>query len=195
MSPLDPSPTRTSILAVAADLLEKGGPDVLTLRSVGAAAGVSRQAPYRHFDGKAALERALMARSMTELAARIRQEANRGDRRSRLLRGCTAYLDHALAQPHHYLLIFGDTPVEHPEPEVAAAADNAMASIQEMVEAAQARGELASGSSRELATIIWVMLHGMAQLQITRHLQEPRTVEGPAGVEKLLRLALASLRP
>ena len=191
----DPAPTRAAILAAAAELLEQGGPEALTLRSVGAAAGVSRQAPYRHFAEKAALEHALRSRSMTELAARIRDEANHGDKRTRLLRGCMAYLDHAFDQPHHYLLIFGDTPVEHPDPEVAAAADDAMGSIYEMVQAAQGRGDLAQGSTRDVATIVWVMLHGMAQLQITRHLQEPRTVEGRDGVEKLLRLALASLRP
>jgi hypothetical protein len=64
-----------------------------------------------------------------------------------------------------------------------------------MAEVAQERGELAAGPPREIATILWVLLHGMAQLQITRHLQEPRTIEGAAGVEELLRLALASLRP
>jgi hypothetical protein len=34
-----------------------------------------------------------------------------------------------------------------------------------------------------------------AQLQITGHLHEPRTVEGDEGLNALLDLALASLRP
>jgi AcrR family transcriptional regulator len=195
MSPRDPAPTRSAILAAAAELLESGGPEALTLRAVGAAAGVSRSAPYRHFEDKADLERALVARTMTEMAASIRDEANKGDRRSRLRRGCGAYLHHAFAQPHHYLLIFGDTPIEDPDPEVIAAADDAMGAIAEMAAVAQDRGELAPGPAREVATVIWVLLHGMAQLQITRHLREPRTVEGVDGVEKLLAQALRALRP
>jgi AcrR family transcriptional regulator len=195
MSPRDPGPTRAAILAAAAELLESGGPEAVTLRAVGTAAGVSRSAPYRHFEDKADLERALAARMMEELAAGMRLEANRGDRRSRLRRGCAAYLDTAFAKPHHYLLIFGDTPIESPDPEVLGAADDAMAAIQEMTEVAQERCDLAPGPPREVATVIWVLLHGMAQLQITRHLREPRTVEGVGGVEELLRQALAALRP
>jgi AcrR family transcriptional regulator len=175
--------------------LESGGPEALTLRAVGTAAGVSRSAPYRHFEDKAELAQALVAITMTELAARIRHESNTGDPRSRLHRGCMAYLQHAFEKPHHYLLLFGDTPVDNPAPVVAAAADEAMASIQEMVESAQARRQLAPGPAREMATVVWVLLHGLAQLQITRHLREPRTVEGIKGVEQLLTLALASLRP
>ena len=132
---------------------------------------------------------------MSDAVDRIRGEANRGDRRSRLRRGCAAYLDHAFSQPHHYLLVFGDSPLGHPDPEVIAAADDAMAAIREMTEFAQGRGELAPGPPRELATVIWVLLHGMAQLQITRHLREPRTIEGVEGVRSLLRQALTALRP
>jgi AcrR family transcriptional regulator len=195
MSPRDPAPTRAAILAAAAELLEAGGPDAVTLRAVGTAAGVSRSAPYRHFEDKADLERALAAATLHALADRIRAEANRGDRRSRLRRGCAAYLEVAFERPHHYLLIFGDSPIESPDPEVVAAADDAMASIQEMTEVAQERAELAPGPPRELATVVWVLLHGMAQLQITRHLREPRTVEGVDGVNELLRQALTALRP
>lgn len=132
---------------------------------------------------------------LAELAERVREEANRGDRRSRLRRGCAAYLDHAFDWPHHYLLIFGDTPTPDSDPEVLAAADDAMAAIGEMTEAAQERGELAPGLPRERATVIWALLHGIAQLRITHHLREPRTVEGADGVEALLRQALLALRP
>jgi hypothetical protein len=46
-----------------------------------------------------------------------------------------------------------------------------------------------------VTTVIWVLLQGMAQLQITRHLREPRMIEGPESVEALLRQALTALRP
>jgi AcrR family transcriptional regulator len=195
VSPRDPAPTRAAIIAAAGALLESGGPDAVTLRSVGAAAGVSRSAAYRHFDDKADLLRALAAQMLTDLAARIRGAAKRGGRRSRLYRGCLAYLSHALEQSHHYQLIFGDTPIAQPGRQLEAAADDAMLALRELVEHAQAEGELGAGPPRELATILWVFLHGLAQLQITRHLHEPRTIDGDTGLDELLTLALVALRP
>lgn len=47
--------TRRALLNDAAELLDSGGPAAVTLREVGARAGVSRGAPYRHFTGKESL--------------------------------------------------------------------------------------------------------------------------------------------
>jgi hypothetical protein len=43
--------------------------------------------------------------------------------------------------------------------------------------------------------VLWVLLHGLAQLQITGHLHEPRTIDGDTGLDDLLTLALNALRP
>jgi AcrR family transcriptional regulator len=195
VSPRDAAPTRAAIVAAAGTLLESGGPGAVTLRSVGAAAGVSRSAAYRHFDDKAELLRALAAQTLTELAGGIRRAAERDDHRSRLHRGCVGYLGYALEQPHHYQLIFGDAPIAEPGAELESAADDGMLALRELVERAQGEGELGAGPPRELATVLWVLLHGLAQLQITGHLHEPRTIDGDTGLDDLLTLALAALRP
>jgi len=195
VSPRNAAPTVAAIVAAAGALLESGGPEAVTLRSVGAAAGVSRSAAYRHYENKADLLRALAAKTLTELATSIRRAAGRRGHHSRLHRGCAAYLTYALAQPHHYQLIFGNTPVEQPDQELESAADDGMLAIRELVERAQTDGELGAGPPRELATVVWVLLHGLAQLQITGHLHEPRTINGDTGLDDLLTLALTSLRP
>jgi len=195
VSPRNAAPTVAAIVAAAGTLLESGGPDAVTLRSVGAAAGVSRSAAYRHYEDKADLLRALAAKTLTELATSIRRAAEPGGRHSRLHRGCAAYLAYALEQPHHYQLIFGNTAVEQPDQELESAADDGMLAIRELVEHAQAEGELGAGPPRELATVLWVLLHGLAQLQITGHLHEPRTIDGDTGLHELLTLALAVLHP
>jgi AcrR family transcriptional regulator len=195
VSPRDPAPTRHAILQAAGELLESGGPEAVTLRAVGADAGVSRSAPYRHFADKADLLRALAAQTLTELATRIRDAAASGDGGSRLHSGCAAYLSYALEQPHHYQLIFGDTPIDQPDAELEAAADDGMLALRELAEQAQADAEVGQGPPREIATVLWVLLHGLAQLQITGHLHEPRTVNGDTGLDDLLTLALTSLRP
>ena len=193
--PRNPAPTRAAIVSAAGALLESGGVEQVTLRAVGTAANVSRGAPYRHFTDKADLLRALAVQTLTELATRIRRSAEGHDPGSRLPRGCAAYLRYALEQPHHYQLIFGDTPVAQPTPELEAAADDGMLALRELVEQAQVDGELGAGPPRELATILWALLHGLAQLQITGHLHEPRTVEGDTRLDDLLAVALATLHP
>jgi AcrR family transcriptional regulator len=195
MSPRNPAPTRAAIVSAAGALLEQGGLEAVTLRSVGAASGVSRSAPYRHFDDKSDLLRALALRTLTDLSAHMRQAAERNDQGTRLHRGCVAYLRYALEWPHHYQLIFGDTPMPQPPPEIESAADDGMLALRELVEDAQVRDELVAGPPRELATIVWALLHGLAHLQITGHLHEPRTIDGDTRLEDLLAVALTALRP
>ena len=54
--------TRTLLIDAAADLLDKGGPAEVTLREVGRLAGVSHNAPYKHFDSKEELLSAVVGR-------------------------------------------------------------------------------------------------------------------------------------
>ncbi|QIM18966.1 TetR/AcrR family transcriptional regulator [Leucobacter coleopterorum] len=195
MSPRDPGPTRAAILMAASDLLEGGGPDAVTLRAVGETAGVSRSAAYRHFDDKSALLSELARQTLDGMAAAIRAAAIDSDSRVNLRLGSGAYVEYVLNFPHHYQLIFGDTPISAPAPELEAAADSAMLALQTLVERAQAAGQLGGGAPRELATVLWVLLHGIAALQITGHLHEPRTLDGDTRLGELLDLALASFSP
>ena len=196
MSPRDPGPTRAAILDAAATLLEDKGPEAVTLRAVGEAAGVSRSAPYRHYADKAALMRALAGRTLRQIAERIRHGAERHrGARQRLRAGCWAYIDCAVECPHHYQLVFGDAPIAEPDPGLEEAADDAMAAVGELVAQAQGAGQLRPGPTREIATVIWVLLHGLAALQITGHLHEPRTIDGNEHLADLLDLALEQLRP
>lgn len=114
--------TRRALLDAAAALLDSGGPVAVTLREVGARAGVSRGAPYRHFPDKENL--------LTEVAAegweRLGQAmyALRADSqllpRERLRAALTAVLLLARRQPHLYQLMFA-APVADPGAVVRAA--------------------------------------------------------------------------
>ncbi|NUQ86967.1 MAG: helix-turn-helix transcriptional regulator, partial [Glycomyces artemisiae] len=59
--------TREALIDVAARLLDEGGTDAVTLRQVGHGAGVSHNAPYKHFAGKEALLAAVAARELQGL--------------------------------------------------------------------------------------------------------------------------------
>lgn len=190
MSPRDGGPARAAILAAAGDLLESGGPDAVTLRSVGASAGLSRSAPYRHFRDKADLLAALALGTLIGLTTAVRDGAEQG-----VDGGCRGYVRQALSRPRHYQLIFGDRPIDDPAPDIEAAADAGVAAFTALVERGQRAGELPAGPARELGTILWAAMHGLTQLYLTGHLSEPRTVEGEAGLDVLVDLTLRSLRP
>ncbi|MFJ2738038.1 TetR/AcrR family transcriptional regulator [Streptomyces sp. NPDC087440] len=63
--------TRRALLDAAAELLDLGGPEAVTLREVGARAGVSRGAPYRHFTGKDSLLTAVATESWERIADQV----------------------------------------------------------------------------------------------------------------------------
>jgi len=114
--------TRRALLTEAAALLDAGGPDAVTLREVGARAGVSRGAPYRHFVDKESLLTAVAAESWERLGDHLRAlRADPGLRPADTLRAAlTAVIVVSRQQPHLYQLMF-TTPAGDPSAVVRAA--------------------------------------------------------------------------
>lgn len=107
--------TRRALLDDAAELLDAGGPDAVTLREVGARAGVSRGAPYRHFENKDSLLIALAAEGWERLAEHIfaLQSNRRREPHDTLRAALLGILSVSRHQPYLYQLMFntpsGDT--------------------------------------------------------------------------------------
>ncbi|MEV4129532.1 TetR/AcrR family transcriptional regulator [Nocardia sp. NPDC049707] len=100
--------TRRALLDAASALLDRGGPDAVTLREVGARAGVTRGAPYRHFPDKDSLLTAIATEALNRLADDVRAvhadpHATPADK---LHRALTALMTIGRRQPHLYLLMF-----------------------------------------------------------------------------------------
>ena len=100
--------TRAALLGAASELLDFGGPDAVTLRAVGARAGVSRGAPYGHFENKERLLAQLAIDAWNELADRL--EALRTDGSLspslRLERALVSLVDVGRTRPRLYTLMF-----------------------------------------------------------------------------------------
>jgi AcrR family transcriptional regulator len=112
--------TRRALLDAAAELLDLGGTEAVTLREVGARAGVTRGAPYRHFAGKDSLLTAVATESWERIGDRV--HALRTDpalSASQKLRGALrALIGVGRDQPHLYQVLFrqrGDRPGERGE--------------------------------------------------------------------------------
>jgi AcrR family transcriptional regulator len=114
--------TRRALLNDAAELLDSGGPAAVTLREVGARAGVSRGAPYRHFPDKESLLTAVAAESWERIGDHM--HALLTDSRLSPIDTLRAALLQVIAvsrrQPHLYQLMF-TTPAGDPAAVVRAA--------------------------------------------------------------------------
>ncbi len=107
--------TRRALLDAAAELLDEGGPDAMTLRAVGARAGVSRGAPYGHFPDKEHLLAAVAAENWEavgeKLDALIAHQAQSPT--ERLERALAGLMQVGRERPHAYALMFAAPTGEH----------------------------------------------------------------------------------
>src|SRR4051812_37531896 len=109
---------RRALVEAAAGLLEDKGHEALSLREAARLAGVSHNAPYRHFADRDALLNAVAANGFNELGARMAEA-----RGSLGFRGVgEAYVAFALAHPRLFHLMFAGQKKDGPlDPELAAA--------------------------------------------------------------------------
>jgi AcrR family transcriptional regulator len=145
---------RAAILRAAGKQLEKHGIAALSLREVARRAGVSHNAPYRHFPDRDSLLAALAAEGFENLAekTRARQGREMGE----------AYVGFALSHPQRYRLMFGGLLRldEHPE-----LRERAHASYAALEKAFAGQGV----DARLAAAAAWSLVHGLAHLILDGH--------------------------
>jgi AcrR family transcriptional regulator len=170
----------------ASELLDEGGPDAVTLRAVGARAGVSRGAPYGHFRDKAHLLTELAVDAWNSAADEVEQlrddlDATPG---ARLERALLTLIGVGRRQPHLYALMFS-TPADDPEAaEAASRLENQFLTI-----VADLVGE---PDARRFGALVMASAHGIAGLELSGHLaKEKWTVGG----EQLVRMLVDAIRP
>jgi len=160
--------TREALLAAAAELLDRGGPDAVTLREVGARAGVSRNAPYRHFPDKEGLLTALAVEGWDDLAERLGAiAAGVGDPTTGLEEALLAIMQLARTRPHLYRLMFI---VPERDPEAGARA--ASAATDELLGIVGA--VVGEPDARRYTALLFSSVHGMAALEGSGHLTEAK---------------------
>ncbi|GAA0929847.1 TetR/AcrR family transcriptional regulator [Kribbella koreensis] len=114
--------TRRDLLDAAAELLDAGGPDAVTLREVGARAGVTRGAPYRHFPDKNSLMNAVAIEGWERVGDQVHAvRVDPGLSATEKLRAAlVALISVARHQPHLYQLMCS-TPAGDPADAIRAA--------------------------------------------------------------------------
>lgn len=149
---------RAALLQAAGAMLEAEGVETLKLREVARRAGVSHNAPYRHFANRQALLAALAAEGFVELGATL--AAGRGRDAG------VAYVRFALRRPQRFRLMFGGLVPIDAHPDLGREAGQVFDQLQRSF----ADGRSPARATRSAAAA-WSLVHGLAQLLLDGHLQ------------------------
>jgi AcrR family transcriptional regulator len=187
-----PEGTRSRLLRVAREIVEKDGLAAVTLRAVGAAAGVSRGAPYRHFTDKSDLLAAVAAQALQTLAATVDGAArDTTDPVTRVDQALRAYVEMALRSPELYSFTFSTDPRVAQSVELHEAGLGAYGALHRLV-----IGANRSNLPADLVTsALWATMHGSVMLVLAGHTEPDQHLDDPLTVIKLAASALLGIDP
>ena len=162
---------RETLLNAAIRLIAEVGPAGFPLREVARRAGVSHNAPYRHFRGKDELIAAVAAQGFRELTRAMEKEAeSQTTALGGLKHSGLAYISFALRRPEHFTVMF-DVPASVTEyPDCAEAGEQAFGTLVNFIVSAQRAGELPPDETLSRALVAWSLVHGIAKLAIAGRL-------------------------
>lgn len=160
---------RRRVFDAARALFAERGYDAVTMQQVAAALDYTPGALYRHFPGKEALVRALVAEDFGAFFAAFGHVAAITDPVRRIRASGEAYVEFGLSHPHHYRLLFM-TPhavaeeASPPGPEVGA-----YRMMRDAVAEAIAGGLLRPEhrDAEAVAQALWASVHGIVSLAIS----------------------------
>ncbi|TAK45718.1 MAG: TetR/AcrR family transcriptional regulator [Betaproteobacteria bacterium] len=146
---------RPALLRAAGQLLEKQGLAALSLRETARRAGVSHNAPYRHFPDRGSLLAALATAGFAALGTAMQEAAAHGGLRAM----GEAYVRFALERPQRFRLMFGGA---LPIAKHAALRESATRVFEGLAQALAP--QLAGPAGRDASIAAWALVHGLSQL-------------------------------
>ena len=163
---------REEILAAAVELVGRlGSIDALSLRAVAREAGITPMSIYAHFESKEELVWELLDVEFAALAERLAAAENQAqDPVARLRARCLQYVRFGLEHPGHFVVLFGTagrpTPPEVTPQELPGWP--AFAGFIAAIETCVAAGSAPQLDPRAAALRLWVALHGMTVLRVSK---------------------------
>lgn len=156
--------TRRSLLEAAGALLDLGGVEAVTLREVGARAGVSRSAAYRHFADKESLLAVVATNALSELGELLEVLVASDDSPEESLRsGLLSLIALGRARPHLYRLMF--TPPPGDPTDAMRAAERAQDLFLDIV------GRITGPEqARRYGALLLTSAHGITGLDLSGHM-------------------------
>lgn len=185
--------TDKRLIEAAAKLLDAGGEEAVTLRAVGHAAGVSHNAPYKHFANRSALLAAVATVSFADLAeamAAIRRSAQTPI--EKLLATLDLFMGYSREHPARYRLLFNNPETAAAGGELKAKALETFEHFRSIVQECQEANDLPAAPSGTLASLIFATTHGLLAIEGNGQLHPEK---GLSSVKGSLEILLALLAP
>ena len=162
---------RAALVKAAREIVDVKGPDEVSLRGVAEAAGVSRAAPYHHFQDKQALLAAVAAVGFHELADLMLSKVDlSASPRSRLDQLGFGYVEYGITNPKLFRLMQGpafQVPNIYPDLDTARGASAAP-----LIEAVTAcLPDQSNDGIMTACAAAWSIVHGMTMLATDGRLQ------------------------
>jgi len=153
------------ILRCALDELQRSGVEKFSLRAVGAAAGMTPMAVYRHYRDREALLAAAGEEAFGAWKARV-GAIKLGQPLDWLRKVARAYAEFALDEPAFFDACFVlRTSVERLYPaDFVAGKSPVISLVAQRIGEAQAEGQLGPGDALEAAMALWAQIHGLVML-------------------------------
>jgi AcrR family transcriptional regulator len=160
---------RRSLIAAAHDLLRAGGVEAVTLREAARLAGVSHNAPYRHFASREALLAALATEGFRSLRRALEEAGSEAGPTGRLNALGRAYLRFADGDRATFRLMFGGVVEQSGYPDLMEASAAAFGALRGVVAERDP-----TGSAEREALRAWGLVHGLAHLVADRQIDAAR---------------------
>lgn len=159
---------RQTLLDIACEHIRNKGVDGLSLRAIAKQAGVSANAPYRHFADKRALLIAIAVVGFEELVERMKEvEDIAKDVLDEFQLKGKAYIQFAGDCPEKYKLMFGPAIGDRlGDPDLVQAAGDSYEMLLRSIRRGIEQGVFRDVPVQDLADPTWAMVHGISSLLI-----------------------------
>ena len=164
---------RRALTDAALRMVERHGASAMTLREVARMAGVSHQAPYRHFANRSELLAAVAEDGFRTLNAEMLKAMQAAPDAATAFRAAgITYVVFAVDHPAHFRVMFGaDAAACHRKVPSLAAAGDALFGVLTKGIADVKRGLPAEHDILDIALTAWSLVHGLASLLVEGQLQ------------------------
>ena len=165
---------REALLAAGIQLLKEQGAEALGLRELARQAGVSRTAPYRHFESRDALLAGIAEQGfvkLREVLLEARQQ-HETDHEAWFIEAARAYIRFAFGYAEHFKLMFGGYMKYEPGQHTSLhdAGNGAFQTLVDLIVASQQSGLVMKGDPLAVSIAAWSTLHGFCSLAVHKRL-------------------------
>jgi AcrR family transcriptional regulator len=158
--------TADRIARVALAILEKKGPQAVSMRRVAQAVGITPMAIYHHFPNRESLLNTITDREFAKLLSHIQAHPLNGTLENRIAAVMEGYVDYAFAQPRVFEYVFSRVrPDARKFPQdFRARRSPTLNPIADMLAGEMQKGLLKKDDVWEVAFALWAHVHGYIML-------------------------------